>query len=132
MQKNNLLEDYLECILMLQKKNGFAKSIDLSRELGVTKPTVCEMVKRLRDRDFLYLGDNKCIFLTVKGREIAQKIHEKNILVEAFLLQIGVSRENAKKEACMIGNSISEETLNCLEKLYKSSNFVTYNHKAKL
>ncbi|MCR5847319.1 MAG: metal-dependent transcriptional regulator [Lachnospiraceae bacterium] len=129
MQKTNLLEDYLECILKLQRTNGFARSIDIARELGVTKPTVCEMVKRLSEKEYLYLGDNKCLFLTDYGKEVAQKIHEKHIFIETFLLSIGVSKENANGEAGMIGNFISEETYNCLGKLYKSSNFTAYRQQ---
>ena len=64
MQKNNLTEDYLECILLMQKKNGFAKSIDISRELNVTKPTVSEMIKRLAQKNMIKSDENKCIYLT--------------------------------------------------------------------
>ena len=128
MQKNNLLEDYLECILILQKTNGFIKSIDIARELGVTKPTVWEMVKRLAEKGFLYFGDNKQIILTDYGKTEAQRIHEKHNLVEAFLLKIGLSEDKAKKESGIIGNSISEETYFCLEKLYKSVNLINYKN----
>ena len=33
-------EDYLEMILMLQEKKGYARSIDIANELEVTKPSV--------------------------------------------------------------------------------------------
>ena len=129
MQKNNMLEDYLECILLMQKKNGFAKSIDISHQLNVTKPTVSEMIKRLGQKDLICFDEKKCIYLTEKGRLLAQEIHDKNIFIEAFLLRIGTSSDNAKKEAGIIGNAISDETYMCLEKLYKSANFITYKHK---
>lgn len=129
MQKNNITEDYLECILLMQKKNGFAKSIDISRQLNVTKATVSEMVKRLAQKDLIRIDEKKCIYLTESGRLLAQDIHSKNIFIEAFLLKIGTSKGNAKKEAGIIGNVISEETYKCLEKLYKSANFTTYKYK---
>ena len=31
-------EDYLEAVLMLQKKNGMVRSIDLARHMEVSKP----------------------------------------------------------------------------------------------
>lgn len=33
-------EDYLEAVLMLQKKNGMVRSIDLARHMEVSKPSV--------------------------------------------------------------------------------------------
>ena len=33
-------EDYLETMLMMQKKHGFIRSIDVAEHLGVTKPSV--------------------------------------------------------------------------------------------
>ena len=34
-------EDYLEAILVLQKKLGMVRSVDVARHLEVTKPSVC-------------------------------------------------------------------------------------------
>ncbi len=42
-------EDYLESMLVLQEKYGYVRSIDISKHLGVTKPSVSYAVKRLRE-----------------------------------------------------------------------------------
>ena len=34
-------EDYLEAILVLQKKRGLVRSVDVARHMEVTKPSVC-------------------------------------------------------------------------------------------
>lgn len=34
-------EDYLEAILVLQKKMGMVRSVDVARHLDVSKPSVC-------------------------------------------------------------------------------------------
>ena len=34
-------EDYLETILVLQKKTGLVRSADVARHLEVSKPSVC-------------------------------------------------------------------------------------------
>ena len=34
-------EDYLEAILVLHKKMGMVRSVDVARHLEVTKPSVC-------------------------------------------------------------------------------------------
>lgn len=37
-------EDYLEAVLMLQKKNGMVRSIDLARHMEVSKPSVSRTI----------------------------------------------------------------------------------------
>lgn len=34
-------EDYLETILVLQKKTGMVRSVDVARHMEVSKPSVC-------------------------------------------------------------------------------------------
>ena len=53
MQKINIIEDYLESVLIIQKANGLVRSIDIANRLGVTKPTVCEMVRKLSDQNII-------------------------------------------------------------------------------
>ena len=45
-------EDYLEAILMLQKKNGMVRSIDLARHMEVSKPSVSHAIKPCVRADF--------------------------------------------------------------------------------
>ena len=45
-------EDYLEAILVLHKKTGMVRSVDVARHLEVTKPSVCNAVATLRDGGF--------------------------------------------------------------------------------
>ena len=40
-------EDYLETILVLQKKLGMVRSVDVARHMGVSKPSVCVAVNTL-------------------------------------------------------------------------------------
>ncbi len=46
-------EDYLETILVLQKKKGMVRSVDVARYMDVSKPSVCHAVAALRDGGFL-------------------------------------------------------------------------------
>ena len=67
-------EDYLEAILILQKKLGEVRSVDVARYVGVSKPSVCHAVNVLCDGGFLTRNDKHFIFLTDEGRKIAEKI----------------------------------------------------------
>lgn len=42
-------EDYLEAVLMLQKKNGMVRSVDLARHMEVSKPSFSRAVAILQE-----------------------------------------------------------------------------------
>ena len=68
------LEDYLEAILMLQKRNGQVRSIDICNELGHSKPTVSVAMKNFRENGYINMSSDNMISLTDKGYAIARKI----------------------------------------------------------
>ena len=71
-------EDYLEAILVLHKKTGMVRSVDVARHLEVTKPSVCHAVATLRDGGFLTMDSDYFLHLTDVGREVAEQIYEKH------------------------------------------------------
>ena len=46
-------EDYLEAILVLKRKKGMVRSVDVARHLEVSKPSVCHAVATLKEGGFL-------------------------------------------------------------------------------
>ena len=51
-------EDYLETILVLwNKQNGEVRSIDVARELNVTRPSVSNAMKILREGKFITMDE---------------------------------------------------------------------------
>ena len=64
-------EDYLEAILRLKEAKGYARSVDISLLLGVTKPSVSVAMKRLRENGYLTMDADNLITLTPAGMEIA-------------------------------------------------------------
>ena len=116
----NSTNDYLESILILHKRKGVVRSVDVSKELGVTKPSVCNAMKRLRDQRMIYFGDKGHIFLTEGGRIIAERIHKKRKALAKVLIDMGVSEDTAAKEAGLIEHVISEETYRCLNAFFNA------------
>ena len=51
-------EDYLEAVLILQKKLGMVRSVDVARYMEVSKPSVCYAVGTLREGGFLTTDEN--------------------------------------------------------------------------
>ena len=121
-------EDYLEAILVLQKKNGYVRSLDMAEYVGVTKPSISNATKLLREGGFLTMDGSKMIHLTEVGREVAERIYERHRILTEYLTAIGVDPEIAEEDACKIEHDISKETFEKMkehwekEKLIKNSN----------
>ena len=71
-------EDYLETILVLHKKLGMVRSVDVARHMRVSKPSVCVAVNTLKDGGFLTMDEDHFLHLTDVGREVAEKIYERH------------------------------------------------------
>lgn len=110
-------EDYLEAVLIIEKKQGPARSVDISEQLGVSKPSVSRAVSLLKEGGFL-CAENKFLYLTDTGREIAEKIYEKHCFFKSRLIKVGVDEKTAENEACMLEHSLSDESF---EKIKKAS-----------
>lgn len=54
MSLTSSMEDYLEAVLVLQKQKGYARCVDVSEFLGVTKPSVSRAVKELSKKNHLF------------------------------------------------------------------------------
>ena len=63
-------EDYLEAMLMMQKKHGYIRSIDIAEFLGVTKPSVTYTTKRLKENGYITMDKDGLITLTDSGMQI--------------------------------------------------------------
>lgn len=120
-------ENYLETILMLSKKNGSVRSIDIVNELNVTKPSVSVAMKQFRENGYIIMDENGHIALTEKGRIIAANIYERHLVLEHILIDLGVSEETAKADACKIEHDISDETFAALKKYYMNFSKININ-----
>ncbi len=114
MEKSNSSEDYMKSILILEKRNTLVRSIDIAEEMGVTKPSVCNAMKKLREKKMIYFDDDGHIFFTKEGRALAEKVYSKHSLLAKWLVSVGVSKDTADREACMMEHAISDETYECL------------------
>jgi len=110
------MEDYLETILILKKKNGKVRSIDIVGELGYTKASVSIAMKGLREKNLITMDEVGYITLTKDGIKIAEKILERHTLLSDWLIRLGVSEDVAREDACRIEHDISEETFDILKR----------------
>ena len=108
-------EDYLETILVLQKKLSIVRSVDVARHMEVSKPSVCHAVASLRDGGFLTMDEDHFLHLTDVGREMAERTYERHCFFTEQLIAAGVDPKTAEADACRIEHIISDESFSRLK-----------------
>ena len=108
-------ENYLETILILKKKKGQVRSIDIANEMGISKPSVSFAMKKLRERGYIKMNKKDISHLLKK----LQKKSEKHNLLTKYLKALGVSEEVAIEDACKIEHYISDESLSKIRRLQR-------------
>ena len=109
-------EDYLERILQLQESKERVISLDIANSMNYSKASVSRAMKNLRENGYIVVDSSGVITLTDKGYEIASRIYERHKTIAKVLIMLGVSEENAYKDACKIEHDLSEETYVAIKK----------------
>ena len=107
-------EDYLEAILMIHERQGYVRSTDVAEQLGISKPSVSNATKRLRESEYLTTDPAGMLVLTPSGMEIASQIYARHRALTDFFIRISVCPEQAREDACKIEHDISQETFEAL------------------
>lgn len=110
MQIRESAEDYLEAILVLSKKGGGVRSVDIATMLGVSKPSVSHAMKLLREDGYIAMDRYGTVTLLDKGAEIANRIYERHTVLTTMLESLGVPSEIARADACKMEHDISDES----------------------
>ncbi|MFK7807111.1 MAG: metal-dependent transcriptional regulator [Saprospiraceae bacterium] len=103
-------EDYLKALYYLDSQDGQISVTELSRKLGVSKPTVTNMVKSLEEQGWVKTQKYKPVRLTAKGKKAAALVIRKHRLTEMFLYKImGLGWEEVHEIAEQIEHIDSEK-----------------------
>ena len=89
MQIRESAEDYLEAILVLSRKGGGVRSVDIATMLGVSKPSVSHAMKLLREDGYIAMDRYGTVTLMEKGAEIANRIYERHTVLTKMLEGLG-------------------------------------------
>ena len=109
-------EDYLETILILKKRNGNVRSIDIAREMDLSKPSVSRAMGILKNKEFITVDEDGAIHLTEEGSKLAKKIYERHRVLTEALMYLGVDEKTAAEDACRIEHVISSESFEAIKK----------------
>ena len=117
--KKESVEDYLEKILMLKEERQVVRAIDIATFMSFSKASVSVALKKLKNYGYVTVDDKTGdISLTKEGQEIAEKTYERHKILSETLISIGVSKETAYEDACVIEHILSEETFNIIKDNY--------------
>jgi Mn-dependent DtxR family transcriptional regulator len=108
-------ENYLETILILSKKQPQVRSIDIVNELNFSKPSISIAMKNLRENGYIFVDDNGHITLSDTGRQIAETMYERHLLLTSLLIRLGVNEKTAAEDACRIEHVISSESFEAIK-----------------
>jgi Mn-dependent DtxR family transcriptional regulator len=115
-------EDYLETILILSQRNPAVRSIDVVREMELSKPSVSRAMGILREGGYITIDDNGYITLTDEGRNVAETIYERHRVFTNWLIWLGVTPETAAQDACRLEHAISHESFEKLKRHIEENN----------
>jgi DtxR family Mn-dependent transcriptional regulator len=107
------MEDYLKAVYRLRDSAGPGGQVStqqLADELGVTGPSVTNMVKRLHDLRLLQHTRYQGVELTPAGEKIALEVLRHHRLLELYLAEtLGYAWDEVHEEAERLEHYVSEE-----------------------
>ncbi len=103
-------ENYLEAILMIKKKKGSVRSIDVANHLNFTKASVSVAMKGFREEGYVTVESDGTLNLTERGAKIAERMYERHEIIAKALIALGVGEATAYEDSCKIEHDLSDET----------------------
>ena len=114
------VEDYLEVISELVDMKGYAATLDISRYMNVSAPSVTKMLKKLDAEGFLEYEKYYGINLTEEGQRVADMIKQKHGILLEFFEILGIGKDIANQDAEGIEHHLNPKTIRQIRK------FVTF------
>ena len=115
-RSSSRMEDYLEIISELVELKGYATTLDISRYMNVSAPSVTKMLQRLDEGGFLEYEKYHGINLTKKGTQIAEGIRQNHGILLEFFEILGVNYDTANQDTEGIEHHLNPKTIKQLRK----------------
>ena len=72
-------------------------------------------MKNLRENGYIRVDDSGFITLTDAGRQIAETMYERHLLLSRWLMELGVNEKTAVEDACKMEHVISKESFEAIK-----------------
>ncbi len=111
------MDDYLEQILHLIEAKGYARAVDVSKNLGISQASVTNMLQRLDAEGLVKHEKYRGTVLTEEGQRIAKAIVERHETLTRFLRLFGIDEETIYHDVEGMEHHISRPTLDAIRAL---------------
>lgn len=112
------MEDYLKAAYRLEQDGGAVTTLRMADELGLSGPSVTNMVKRLDELKLVVHNRYHGIALTSAGRSIALEVIRHHRLLELYLSEaLGFNLDEVHAEAERLEHHVSEELESRMEQV---------------
>jgi Mn-dependent DtxR family transcriptional regulator len=111
------MDDYLEQILNLIEEKGYARPIDISKNLGISQASVTNMLRRLDSEGLVKHEKYRGTILTEKGHTIANAIIERHAALTEFLRLFGIDEDTIYADVEGMEHHVSKATLGVITAL---------------
>ena len=104
-------QDYLEQIYHLIEQKGYARSVDIATNLGISQASVSAMLKRLGADGLVVYEKYRGVILTSTGSDLAQYIIRRHEILTRLLRHFGLDEETIYRDVEGMEHHISSHTL---------------------
>ena len=108
------MDDYLEQILHLIEEKGYARAIDISKNLGISQASVTNMLRRLDAEGLVVHEKYRGTTLTEEGQRIAKAIVERHETLTRFLRLFDIDEDTIYRDVEGMEHHVSRPTLNVI------------------
>ncbi len=111
------MDDYLEQILNLIEEKGYARPVDISKNLGISQASVTNMLRRLDGEGLVKHEKYRGTILTQQGRTIADAIITRHAALTEFLRLFDIDEETIYNDVEGMEHHVSKSTLKVITSL---------------
>jgi Mn-dependent DtxR family transcriptional regulator len=105
------MDDYLEQILHLIEAKGYARAVDISKNLGISQASVTNMLRKLDSEGLVKHEKYRGTVLTDEGHRIARAIIERHETLTRFLRLFGLDEDTIYRDVEGMEHHVSRPTL---------------------
>jgi len=109
-------EDYLEVIAELVELKGYATTLDISRFMNVSPPSVTKMLQKLDEKKYLEYEKYHGINLTDIGNQVADAIRRKHSTLLEFFEILNIRKEIANQDTEGLEHHLNDKTIRQIRK----------------
>jgi len=109
-------EDYLEVIAEWVELKGYATTLDISRFMNVSPPSVTKMLQKLDEKKYLEYEKYHGINLTSIGKQVADTIRRKHSTLLEFFEILNVGKGIANQDTEGLEHHLNDKTIRQLRK----------------